>query len=92
MFEFFGFERCVDSVYYIVVRLLLLLLHLGELLEVFLPIDKNKTVRMVCLGRHSGELGAGKTTYDFFELPLETPAKAGGRALEIFGFIILLKV
>ena len=29
-------------------------------------------------------------TYDFFELPLLTPAKAGGSAFDIFGFIILV--
>ena len=31
-------------------------------------------------------------TYDFLEPYLLTPAKAGGRAFDIFGFIILLKV
>ena len=37
MFEFFSLQGRVDSVDHVVVRLLLLLLHLGELLEVLLP-------------------------------------------------------
>ena len=36
VFEFFDFKCLVDSVNYIVVRLLLLLFHLRKLLEAFL--------------------------------------------------------
>jgi len=36
MFEFFGLQRSIDPVYDVVVRLLLLLLHFGKLLEMFL--------------------------------------------------------
>ena len=36
VFEFFGFKSCVNAIDHIVVCLLLLLLHLGELLKVLL--------------------------------------------------------
>ena len=35
--EFLRLQSCVNPIYHIVVRLLLLLLHLRELLKVFLP-------------------------------------------------------
>jgi hypothetical protein len=37
MFEFFGFKSCINSIDHVVVCLLLLLLILGEFLEVFFP-------------------------------------------------------
>ena len=64
MFEFFGLERRVDPIDHVVVRLLLLLLHLREFLEVLLSIRKGITVNIINLRylrlltvalRHTGE-------------------------------------
>lgn len=91
MFELFSLQGRVDPIYHVVVRLLLLLFHLRELLEVLLSIDRIIGNLLVAVGGGTGELTI-ISTYVFLELPLETPAKAGGRPFEIFGFIILLKV
>lgn len=40
VFELFSLKSCVNPVDHIVVRLLLLLLYLGEFLEMFLPVSK----------------------------------------------------